>query len=119
MSDLQREIYTAIVPVEREYWAVKLDLVTLDIDKFYRTSISIFNDSLVSNPGSESVSFETVMIGDKIGMLSKRDDGTYIMTIDVNGLGLLFQSNPRGNPKNIIDYTAKLVNVLEVHTEEE
>ena len=113
------EVYTATVPVEREYWAVKLDLLTLDMDKFYRTSLSIFNDSLVSSPGNESASIETIMIGERVGMLSKRSDRTYIMTVDVNGLGLVFQADPRGDVNNIIEYTAKLIKVLEEHTSAE
>jgi len=107
------DVYTEIVPVDRKFWSVQLDLLTLDMDKFYNASISIFNDSLVNSPGSNSVSFESIMIGERVAMLSKRSDRTYIITLDVNGYGLVFQADPRGNLDNMIEYASMLVEVLE------
>ncbi len=107
------EVYAEVVPVEKMFWAVELTLLTRDMDKFINASITIFNDSAVQVPGYGEVGFETVMIKDQISMFSKRSDGSYILNTDVNGFGISFKADPRGNPENMIEFMEKLMIVLE------
>jgi hypothetical protein len=107
------EVYAEVVLVDKVFWAVELTLLTRDMDKFINASIVIFNDSAIQVPGSSEVGFETVMIKNQISMFSKRSDGSYILSTDVNGFGISFKANPRGNPENMIEFIEKLMTVLE------
>lgn len=107
------QVYTDVKDVDKILYNVDISLLSQDMDKFYNTSVSLSDNGLVLSPGSNETDYETISIGDRVAMLSKRTDGKYILVVEVDGTGLIVTTDPRGDVNNLYDLTENLIDVLE------
>ena len=107
------EVYTDVVPVERELFNINISLLSKDMDKYYNTAVSLSEKGVVHSSTTKGVDYETITINERSAMLSKRADGNYILVVEVDGIGVFIDSNPRGDINNLYELCEGVIEVLE------
>ncbi len=111
------EVYTDVVSVERELFNINISLLSRDMDKYYNTSVSLSENGVIHSSTTKGVDYETITIDERQAMLSKRADGNYILVVEVDGIGIIIDSNPRGDINNLYQLCEGLIEVLENKSE--
>ncbi|MCH4889489.1 hypothetical protein EZV73_18050 [Acidaminobacter sp. JC074] len=107
------EIYVTTAAVDRQLYNINLSLLSKDMDKYYNTSVSLSEAGMKYSPGTKGTDFEEISLDDKVAMLSKRENGSYVLTVEVEGIGLMIHCDPRGDINNLYDLCDSLIDTIE------
>jgi len=107
------EVYVDVVTVEKKLLNISIPLLSKDMDKFYNTSLTLSEESLRISLGDNELDYETLMIDERVAMLSKREKGRYSLLTEVDGTVINIVADPRGNTDRMVELCREIIDVLE------